>query len=219
MSAQREGRAYWLDLYPLEEKLLGKACDDMNEVLFVDMGGALGSEIRELQRGYPALKGRMILQDLPQTIEHVSEGPRLEAMVHDLFTPQPIKGSICLNPQPCPANTISRIGARIYYLRNILHDWPTPFARHILEHIHFAMTLGISRLLINKLVVPLQGGGLFAPHSDLNMMSICAGMERTEAQWRELLGSVGLDIVGIWTGEVGSESLIETVVLIEDINE
>ena len=70
---------------------------------------------------------------------------------------------------------------------------------------------GVSRLLINELVVPIQVRGQFAPHSDFNMMSICAGMERTEAQWKELLGSVGLEIKGIWTGDGDTESIIEAV--------
>ncbi len=42
-------------------------------------------------------------------------------------------------------------------------------------------------------------------------MTLAAGMERTEAQWRELLGSVGLEIQNIWTGEGETESIIEAV--------
>ena len=93
MSAQREGRAYWLDFYPFEQKLSAETHDSEHEVLFVDVGGALGSEILELRKRFPALKGRMILQELPQTIEHVSPDPGMEATVHDFFTPQPIKGT------------------------------------------------------------------------------------------------------------------------------
>ena len=93
MSAQREGRAYWLDFYPFEQKLSAQARDSEHEVLFVDVGGALGSEILELRKRFPALKGRMILQELPQTIEHVLPDPGMEATVHDFFTPQPIEGT------------------------------------------------------------------------------------------------------------------------------
>ena len=106
---------------------------------------------------------------------------------------------------------LSLTGAQIYYLRNVLHDWPDPLARVVLQQISSAMTPGVSRLLINELVVPVRGCGLFAPHSDFNMMSICAGMERTEAQWKELLGSVGLEVKGIWTGDGDTESIIEAV--------
>ena len=76
------------------------------------------------------------------------------------------------------------------------------------------MKAGISRLLINELIVPLEGGGLFLTHSDLNMMSICAGMERTETQWKQLLASAGLQIEKIWTGPGETESIIEAVVAV-----
>ena len=74
------------------------------------------------------------------------------------------------------------------------------------------MTPNMSKLLINELVVPLQDGGFFVPHSDLNMMSITAGMERTEAQWEKLLTDSGLEIKEIWNGEGETESIIEAVV-------
>ena len=93
MSAQREGRAYWLDFYPFEQKLPAEVRDSDHDVLFVDVGGALGSEILELRKRFPALKGRMILQELPQTIAHVSQNPGMEATVHDFFTPQPVTGN------------------------------------------------------------------------------------------------------------------------------
>ena len=92
MSAQCEGRAHWLDFYPFEKMLSAEARDE-HGVLFIDVGGALGSEIRELRRRYPALKGRMILQDRQQTIDHVSVDSGMEAMVHDFFTPQPVVGT------------------------------------------------------------------------------------------------------------------------------
>ena len=246
LSAQREGRACWLDFYPFEHKLSAEARGDEHDILFVDVGGALGSEIRELRRRYPALKGRMILQDMQQTIDHVSANPAMEAMVHDFFTPQPVIGTFfapkppsmcCSKHSPCPGHGIfpplnarnittfflalipnenrlkpSLTGARFYYLRNVLHNWPEPLARLILQQIRSAMTPSMSRLLINELVVPLQGGGLFASHSDFNMMSTAAGMERTEAQWKELLTSAGLEVEEIWNGEGETESIIEAVV-------
>ncbi len=93
LSAQREGRAYWLDFYPFEQKLAAKSRDNLHDIIFVDVGGALGSEIKELWKRYPALEGRMILQDRQQTIDQVSSDPRMDAMVHDFFTPQPVTGT------------------------------------------------------------------------------------------------------------------------------
>ena len=57
----------------------------------------------------------------------------------------------------------------------------------------------------------MHGGDLFAMQTDINMMSIVAGIERTEEQWHQLLGSVGLRIVRIWTEEPDSESIIEAM--------
>lgn len=44
---------------------------------------------------------------------------------------------------------------------------------------------------------------------DWPMMALGAVKERTEQQWRALLGKAGLKVVGIWTYEQGTESLIE----------
>lgn len=44
---------------------------------------------------------------------------------------------------------------------------------------------------------------------DLNMLTLCSGMERTESQWRELVGQAGLRIVNIWRPEGDSEGIIE----------
>ncbi len=63
----------------------------------LDVGGALESEIKELRKRYPAAKGRMILQDQQQTIDHVSMDPGMEAMVHDFFTAQPVIGTSSRN--------------------------------------------------------------------------------------------------------------------------
>ncbi|CAD6590643.1 MAG: hypothetical protein ASARMPREDX12_004609 [Alectoria sarmentosa] len=133
--------------------------------------------------------------DLAQTIEQITAGPAMEHMVHDFFTLQPVKG------------------AHAYYFRSIFHDWPDKQCRAILQQTCTAMAKGFSKILINEMVVPLQGGDLFALQSDINMMSVAAGMERTEKQWHELLNSVGLEIVRIWTKDSDSESIIEAMLL------
>ena len=69
-----------------------------------------------------------------------------------------------------------------------------------------------SRLLIYEFVLPNVGAGIQQATLDIHMMATVAGMERTEDQWRRLLGSIGLDVVKIWTGAPGSESVIEAKV-------
>ena len=91
MTVQRRDRANWLDFYPLNQLAYGfsKAED---AVLLVDVGGGRGHEIQEINTRYPALPGRMILQDLQGTIGQVRPEPGMEVMAHDFFTPQPIRG-------------------------------------------------------------------------------------------------------------------------------
>ena len=45
MTGQRDGRAYWLDFFPLEEKLVNGFKGDEGAVMLVDVGGARGHEV------------------------------------------------------------------------------------------------------------------------------------------------------------------------------
>ncbi len=71
------------------------------------------------------------------------------------------------------------------------------------------MQIGYSKLLINENVVPDFGAMSSITSMDWLMMALGAVKERTEKQWRTLLGEAGLKVVGIWTYEQGTESLIE----------
>lgn len=91
MTTQRLGHPQWLDFYPLEQLFSAVDKSDKNAVLFVDVGGSVGHECRAVHARYPNHPGRLILQDKPATIDRVTpEG--FEAMKHDFFTEQPIKG-------------------------------------------------------------------------------------------------------------------------------
>ena len=102
-------------------------------------------------------------------------------------------------------------GARVYFMHSVLHDWPDADCRRILQHIAAAMKVGYSKLLINENVIPDMGASWQVTSLDWIMMGLAASRERTEAQWRELLQSAGLTVVGIWTKEAHVESLIEAV--------
>ena len=71
------------------------------------------------------------------------------------------------------------------------------------------MQIGYSKLLINENVVPDFGAMSSITSMDWLMMALGAVKERTEKQWRTLLGEAGLKVVGIWTYEQGTESIIE----------
>lgn len=71
------------------------------------------------------------------------------------------------------------------------------------------MQRGYSKLLINENVVPDVNASWWVTTMDWMMMAMLALHERTERQWRELLDSVGLRVVKIWTPNPAAESLIE----------
>lgn len=91
MAAQRMGMPTWLDVYPIEKQTAGLNGDE-NLPLFVDVGGGIGHQCNGLIKKHPNLKGRIILQDLPPSLEQSIAHPSVERMVHDFFKPQPIKG-------------------------------------------------------------------------------------------------------------------------------
>ena len=103
------------------------------------------------------------------------------------------------------------VGARAYYFRSICHDWPNAICRKILSNTVAAMEPGYSKILINDWVVPDTGSPLIPALLDIQIMAVLPGMERTQTQWKELLESVGLEIVKIHTIGKEVEGLIEAV--------
>jgi hypothetical protein len=73
------------------------------------------------------------------------------------------------------------------------------------------MRPGYSKLLIPENVIPSTGADWQATALDLVMMALLSSRERTEAEWRKLLGDNDFVVVGIWnTNKMnGVESLIE----------
>jgi len=85
------------------------------------------------------------------------------------------------------------LGAKFYHLGWILHNWSDEKAKTILRHVKKAMTPR-SVLLINEMILPTTEIPPFSTAMDLIMLSSCGSLERTEKQWKKLLGEVGLEI-------------------------
>lgn len=89
MASRRQPELSWLTVYPLTEQ--AKDCDPSRPV-YVNIGGGIGHQCAEFKEKFPNLPGRVILQDMPHSIAKALPTPGVENMVHDFFTPQPIKG-------------------------------------------------------------------------------------------------------------------------------
>lgn len=195
MSGRREGyQLQWFDIFPIHERITeDQSADDL---LVCDVGGGHGHELVKFQERFPSAKGRLVLEDLKSTFEGLSLPAGVEAIPHDFFQPQPQKG----------------IGARFYYIRQIMHDWSDDECRTILGHLVQAMDPVRSRLLIDDYVMPPTNAEFRAIHMDVCMMMYLRSEERTERRWQNLLASAGMEIVKIWTPETGFESIIEAKV-------
>jgi hypothetical protein len=188
MALQKQGEEEtFVSSYPVSERL---SIDDANRVLFVDVGGGVGHQVLKFQARAEGLKGKTVLLDLPAVIAQTNSSPEDVVKVgHDFF-------------QPLPEDVR---GAKVFYLRNILHDWPQIQASVILENIADAMAED-SVVLIHEILLPETGVSYFDAMMDWHMMDLGA-LERTEEQWKTLVGSVGLKIKGIWKEEQGLKGL------------
>ncbi|PIG88503.1 O-methyltransferase [Aspergillus arachidicola] len=170
-----------IGLYPFAEELSNLADD--NTTTIVDVGGGRGHILRQIKKSAPELKGKFILQDQASVIADNGTETQpygIEAMAHDFFQPQPIKGAL------------------VYYIRRCLHDWPDePESRQILESLAAAMDPEKSRVLITEYILPEVGSNMFHAWMDHTMMTF-AGRERTEKDWERLLDISGLRLVKVW---------------------
>ena len=175
MATQRGAQKDWMsdpELFPAKDFELQSAELSPEGVLMVDVGGGSGHQCMAFRRAHPELKGRIILQDLPGTVEMADQEAlkklNIESLGHDFMTEQPIKG------------------AKVYYMRNILHDWPDATCLTILKHLRAAMGAD-SVIIIDEIVVRNTESLWKQVNYDIVMMSALGGMERTKEQWKKLL--------------------------------
>lgn len=73
------------------------------------------------------------------------------------------------------------------------------------------MEPGYSKILINDWVLPDTGSPLLPALMDIQMIIVLSGIERTQTQWKDLLESVGLEVVKFHSLGKEVEDLIEAV--------
>lgn len=62
-------------------------------VLLVDVGSGPGQEMARFRQRHPEIAGRIVLQDLPLTLNRIDRVPEgIALMEYDFFTPQPVQG-------------------------------------------------------------------------------------------------------------------------------
>jgi len=165
----------------------------------VDVGGGYGALLPPILKANPALRGMVF--DLPRCragalalIGKVGLADRYEFVPGDFFV------------DPLPK-------ADAYLVKSVIHDWDDERSVRILRRIADAMEPGATLLVVEPVVPERPGSSPFdgmLAHTDLNMMIVTGGRERTEAEFRALVERAGLR-VGRVVRTPAAMSLIEGV--------
>ena len=100
MSAFKQNRESWVDIFPFEERLQNSVPAD--QVLVIDIAGGVGHRLRDFKLKFPWASGRAVLQDQKHVLPTTESNPKafadlqecgIETMAHDIFKPQPVQGS------------------------------------------------------------------------------------------------------------------------------
>ncbi len=164
--------------------------------LIADIGGGNGALLAAILAKHPQTRG--IIFDQPHVVERATA--LLEA-AGVAGRAESIGGSFF---ESVPG------GADAYILKSILHDWEDDECVRILEKVREAC--GTARLLILEWVVGEPNTDSWSKFSDLNMLVMPGGRERTAAEWRALFRAAGFELTGIVPSAAGL-SVIEGVAI------
>jgi hypothetical protein len=175
---------------------IAKAWDFSRAKVVADLGGGGGSLILAVLGLNPHLRGMLV--DLEASVESAKarfakEDPssRCELIAADLT-------------QSVPA------GADVYMIKHVLHGRQDGDAVTILKNCRAVIPQNGSLLIVEFILPALVShadpqleGHLM---SDLNMLAVTGGKERSEREWRTLLEAAGFILTGIYP--VGSDDLM-----------
>ncbi len=165
----------------------------------VDIGGGQGSLLAAILRRHPTLKG--VLFEQPYVIEPARRLLKKEGVMDRC---ELVSGDFFESVPP---------GADIYLLKHVLHNWDDQKAIKILQNCHRAMAhrtrAGKGRLLvIERLILPGNDFSM-SKFTDLNMLVMHSGRERTEAEFGELFKIAGFKLTKIVPTEAKACIIIE----------
>ncbi len=170
-----------LAIHSAEPAAVAQAYDFSSAGLVIDIGGAAGNMLANILSAHTNARG--LLFDLPQA---TTEAPVLlrKFGVEDRVAFE--HGSFF---DAVPA------GGDVYILSHIIHDWNDEQSLGILRNCRAAMGT-TSRLLIIELVLQ-DGNPSGFGSSDISMLVLAGGAERTASEFETLLGKAGLQITRV----------------------
>ena len=146
--------------------------------IVADIGAADGSMLARLMAQAPDRRG--IVFDLPEVI------PAAEKVLADYGVDDRVSIQAGSFFAEVPA-------ADVYLMSMVLHDWDDRSAVRIISTIADAAAPG-ARLVVIECIVPPGDGPHFSKATDLVMLAISGGKERTAAQYADLLAAGGFTV-------------------------
>jgi len=167
------------------DQVVATAVDFSTIDRLVDIGGGRGGLLCALLAACPHLRG--VVFDLPAVIEGAREHLRKAGFDERC---QAVAGDFRKSVPP---------GGDAYLLSWVLHDWDDATALRIVGNCRAAMRQR-SRLLVVEMVVPEPGQPNAAAferlvrQTDLEMLAVVGGRERTAAEYEQLLAESGFTL-------------------------
>jgi hypothetical protein len=87
-------------------------------------------------------------------------------------------------------------GGDAYVLKHIIHDWDDHASVRILRNVRSAAADGAALLLVET-VIPEDDSGSIAKWTDMEMLIINNGRERTAGEYRRLFDEAGFQMIGV----------------------
>jgi hypothetical protein len=146
----------------------------------VDVGGGEGAFLVELLKRHAHLTGTVL--DLPRAVAAARRTALREHLEHRMDA---VAGSFFHQIPP---------GADAYVLASVLHDWPDEAAVRILRACRAAMPADASLLVFERILGASDTDPLSSAESDIAMLVLLGGKERTREDFAALLEAAGLTL-------------------------
>jgi O-methyltransferase domain len=154
---------------------------DFSEIrTVVDIGGGQGTLLEAILRRHPHLHGVVL--------ESASVAARAEALLG--------ASDVADRCEVLAGDFFEQVpdGADCHVMANVLHDWDDARALQILRNCRRSLAAGGKVLIVERLIPDDPSKAVPTLLSDINMLVLTGGQERTNAEYDKLLTAAGLNI-------------------------
>jgi hypothetical protein len=158
---------------------LASAYDFSRHQRIADIGGGQGALITSILKFHPSLRG--ILFDQSHVVaaararfESGGVASRCQIIEGDFFVSIPMD-------------------ADVFILKSVLHDWNDTKCSQILQNCRQSLKPGQTLLVLEKIMPLYASERPSTIMSDLHMLAVTGGKERTETEYRTLLSATGFE--------------------------